>query len=448
MGLTSADARIVGQGTTSAEAVQAWIERKARAYAPHFGPQGQYVPPPASLGQAIVDECRRYPQQVVNHDYAAAQIVHETAAWQSVYARERNNPGGIGAINGNEDLALTFPSVAAGVQAHVAHLLVYAVGDGPWVRADPRADKVQAAGWFGAAETWRGLNGKWAYPGTSYGQKIAELAADLIDFANNGSWNVNEPQVIRRVLPKTASNHPGHLMTWEYITVHNTGNPRPGADALMHAAYLESLARAGATEPSWHYTVDEDRIVQHLEDNWAGYHASDGGGNGNFRSLGYELVEVGNLDRVIQNAAWHIARKLHARGYGLDRLRQHHDWARDKKNCPRLLRANNGAGWQRLQGLIQKELDALNVPPPPPPTDYLFFPETQHGIGHGFKTFWEKNGGLLIFGYPLTEEIDEDGMTVQYFERAVFEFHPSNPDEYKVLLRRLGADALERKQAA
>lgn len=86
--------------------------------------------------------------------------------------------------------------------------------------------------------------------------------------------------------------------------------------------------------------------------------------------------------------------------------------------------------------------------PPPPADEFRFFTETGHGIGHGFKNYWETNGGLLIFGYPLTDEIDEDGQTVQYFERAVFEFHPQNPDPYRVLLRRLGAEALERKQAA
>jgi len=50
---------------------------------------------------------------------------------------------------------------------------------------------------------------------------------------------------------------------------------------------------------------------------------------------------------------------------------------------------------------------------------------------------------VAVFGYPLTEEIQEDGRTVQYFERSVFEYWPENPPEYTVLLRRLGADALE-----
>jgi len=52
-----------------------------------------------------------------------------------------------------------------------------------------------------------------------------------------------------------------------------------------------------------------------------------------------------------------------------------------------------------------------------------------------------------VFGYPLTEELQENGRTVQYFERVVFEFHDENQEPYRVLLRRLGADALARKAA-
>jgi hypothetical protein len=54
---------------------------------------------------------------------------------------------------------------------------------------------------------------------------------------------------------------------------------------------------------------------------------------------------------------------------------------------------------------------------------------------------------VALFGYPLSEPMPEtnaDGDTVltQYFERAVFEYHPDNPIEYQVLLRRLGVEVL------
>ncbi len=57
----------------------------------------------------------------------------------------------------------------------------------------------------------------------------------------------------------------------------------------------------------------------------------------------------------------------------------------------------------------------------------------------GFLSFWRKNGGVLIFGYPISGEMVEDGRIVQYFERARFEYHPENiGTEDQVMLGLLG----------
>jgi hypothetical protein len=70
-----------------------------------------------------------------------------------------------------------------------------------------------------------------------------------------------------------------------------------------------------------------------------------------------------------------------------------------------------------------------------------FFPETGHSLAYGFKEYWEQHGGLYVFGYPISEEFQQGGYTVQYFERARFEYHPENAGtQYSVLLGRLGAD--------
>ena len=53
-----------------------------------------------------------------------------------------------------------------------------------------------------------------------------------------------------------------------------------------------------------------------------------------------------------------------------------------------------------------------------------YFPATGHALGGGFYTYWQQNGGLSLFGYPLSEEYNENGLTVQWFERARFEYHP------------------------
>ncbi len=67
-----------------------------------------------------------------------------------------------------------------------------------------------------------------------------------------------------------------------------------------------------------------------------------------------------------------------------------------------------------------------NTPPFRSTASRRYFPETEQSLQGSFKTFWERNGGLAVFGYPISEEIAErlgDGQyrTVQYFERARFE---------------------------
>ncbi len=73
------------------------------------------------------------------------------------------------------------------------------------------------------------------------------------------------------------------------------------------------------------------------------------------------------------------------------------------------------------------------------------FTETGKTIGGAFRKYWEEHGGLAQQGFPISDEFSEvsdtDGKTytVQYFERAVFEFHPefaNTPNE--VLLSLLG----------
>ncbi len=82
------------------------------------------------------------------------------------------------------------------------------------------------------------------------------------------------------------------------------------------------------------------------------------------------------------------------------------------------------------------------------PADGTWFEQTQHTLRDGpapFRTFWEQNGGLQVFGYPISEQFEEvnqaDGNTywVQYFERQRMEWHPEIADpKYQILLGLLG----------
>lgn len=76
------------------------------------------------------------------------------------------------------------------------------------------------------------------------------------------------------------------------------------------------------------------------------------------------------------------------------------------------------------------------------------FAETGYCISGRIREFWEQNGGLPVFGYPITplqtETIEGRTLQVQWFERARLELHPANRRPYDVQLGRLGAELLAR----
>lgn len=74
------------------------------------------------------------------------------------------------------------------------------------------------------------------------------------------------------------------------------------------------------------------------------------------------------------------------------------------------------------------------------PANSTYFDATGHNLSLGFREYWLKNGGLINFGYPLSEEFSEDNKIVQYFERARFEYYANNDHQYKILLGRLGVE--------
>jgi hypothetical protein len=87
-------------------------------------------------------------------------------------------------------------------------------------------------------------------------------------------------------------------------------------------------------------------------------------------------------------------------------------------------------------------------------TNPRVFSETGKTVGGAFRTYWEKNGGLAQQGFPVSDEFTEvsdlngQPYMVQYFERAVFEMHPENPESSRVLLSQLGTFRYQQKSTA
>jgi hypothetical protein len=71
--------------------------------------------------------------------------------------------------------------------------------------------------------------------------------------------------------------------------------------------------------------------------------------------------------------------------------------------------------------------------------EQIYFEETQQAIAPEFADYWQANGGIERFGYPISRPVVLDGYVSQFFQRAVFEHHPENEGTTsEVLLRLLG----------
>lgn len=121
-----------------------------------------------------------------------------------------------------------------------------------------------------------------------------------------------------------------------YVTIHETGNTAPTADAEAHASYMYQGcpdASGNPTQKSWHFTVDQTEIFQSLQTEEQGWHAGDGGGPGNTTSIGIELcVNDGSDFSKTRDHAAELVAELNEQGHGFMGTVPHQFWS--GKNCP------------------------------------------------------------------------------------------------------------------
>ncbi len=84
-----------------------------------------------------------------------------------------------------------------------------------------------------------------------------------------------------------------------------------------------------------------------------------------------------------------------------------------------------------------------------PGTNSYKFPQTGYTVTEPFLSYWHSGGEVARFGYPLTpsfaekSQVDGKSYIVQYFERAVMEYHPELNPPYDVELTPLGTQRLK-----
>ena len=140
-----------------------------------------------------------------------------------------------------------------------------------------------------------------------------------------------------------------HEMNAEFIVVHNTAND---GSANNEIEYM----RNNDNKVSFHYAVDDIEIVQGIPENRNAWHAGDGGnGEGNRKGIAIEICYSKSggekFNKAEENAAEFIASKLKEKGWGIDKVKKHQDFA--NKYCPH---RTLDLGWDRFLNKIRSYL--------------------------------------------------------------------------------------------
>lgn len=122
------------------------------------------------------------------------------------------------------------------------------------------------------------------------------------------------------------------------ITIHNTPWLENIAEGTTQAEqYTRSTFNGNMKDTRVHLYVDNVRGWQNLPFNFPGWHATDGEGDGNMRTIAIECVMSPNYNsndkKAEDNAAKLAAALLKKYNLGIDRLYTHNHWY-SKKYCP------------------------------------------------------------------------------------------------------------------
>ncbi len=188
-----------------------------------------------------------------------------------------------------------------------------------------------------------------------------------------------EIRVVKRYIPKGRYGRASHrAMRPRYITVHSTQNYT--GDAWDHAKALENgklraRKRRGGNRIgylTWHFTVQEDVVLQHLPTNEQGEHA-DFDGPGNNYSIGIEMCEHRGNSRTatLDRTAKLCASLMYQYKIPLRNVVPHYHWPRkglspEHKDCPHFLMTDGRPGrrWDDFLAQVNYHYRRIQAPQP------------------------------------------------------------------------------------
>lgn len=161
------------------------------------------------------------------------------------------------------------------------------------------------------------------------------------------------------------------------VTVHNTDWINVASNTTPAEQYTRATVNGNMKDVRVHYYVDNKCAWQNLPLTLAGWHAADGSGNGNRKTIAIECImsrKYGTKDKASEdNCARLAAYLLHKYKLDINHLYTHTHWLNVKdgkkgtvdelntmknsyKNCPLYILPH----WQAFKKLVKKYLDELN----------------------------------------------------------------------------------------
>ena len=138
----------------------------------------------------------------------------------------------------------------------------------------------------------------------------------------------------------------------KYITVHETANTAKGANAESHARYAKQIK----TRTSWHYTVDDQIIYQHIPDNEKSYSTDNQIANENSIAIEICVNSDGDFVKAKQNAIWLIWELMKKYNIPIANVRSHYSWT--GKNCPTNILKG---GWEHFISEIKNYKEDIDM---------------------------------------------------------------------------------------
>lgn len=240
--------------------------------------------------------------------------------------------------------------------------------------------------------------------------EIPAIEKEVIDL--NGFLDVKDikgiPFSIDQIPRNTAEYKATFAMQPKYLVIHNTGNTNKGADANANNQYMKKDDYI-----LWHFTVDENCIIQGHSFYRSAFHAGDGArGKGNATGIGIEIAENGDVEKAVYNA-FHLMQELEKLFPGID-IKPHQFFS--GKYCPRWILGNWGWGGfierynifkngipktnklklsvngkiKYITGHIKNGISYADI-------DGMSIPIRLLGEGIGFKVGWDPNNKIIIW---------------------------------------------------